>query len=212
MFATTLNRTLRHAVLAALLAGSSSLALADPLSYHVEIDTSQFSGAGFLDFSFIAGNSPAPGASAILSNFSGAFGALESQEGSVSGSLPGTLTFGNSGAYNDWFHNVTLGGKFGFNIVFGGDFLNTAGSAGTTFGVGLLDYTGIAYLGNANGSVLQFELTPLNGGLPASIAGSTYASIASISAVPEASEWMMLTGGLALIGFALRRRQPVTRT
>lgn len=211
MFATTLNRTLRHAVLAALLAGSSSLALADPLSYHVEIDTSAFSGAGFLDFSFIAGNSPAPGASAILSNFSGAFGALESQEGSVSGSLPGTLTFGNSGAYNDWFHNVTLGGKFGFNIVFGGDFLNTAGSAGTTFGVGLLDYTGIAYLGNANGNVLQFELTPLNGGLPASIAGSTYASIASISAVPEASEWMMLTGGLALIGFALRRRQPVTR-
>ena len=62
-------------------------------------------------------------------------------EGNVSGSLPGTLTFGNSGAYNDWFHNVTLGGKFGFNIVFGGDFLNTAGNAGTTFGVGLLDAT-----------------------------------------------------------------------
>ncbi len=211
MLTTKFNLTLRRAVLAAVLAASSSLALADPLSYHVEIDTSQFSGTGFLDFAFIAGNSPAPGASAILSNFSGAFGALESQEGSVSGSLPGTLTFGNSGAYNDWFHNVTLGGKFGFNIVFGGDFLNTAGNAGTTFGVGLLDYTGIAYLGNANGNVLQFELTPLNGGLPASIAGSTYASIASISAVPEASEWMMLTGGLALIGFALRRRQPVAR-
>jgi len=211
MMTTKFNLTLRRAVLAALLAGSSSLALADPLSYHVEIDTSQFSGAGFLDFAFIAGNNPAPGASAILSNFSGAFGALESQEGNVSGTLPGTLTFGNSGAYNDWFHNVTLGGKFGFNVVFGGDFLNTAGNAGTTFGVGLLDYTGVAYLGNANGNLLQFELTPLNGGLPASIAGSTYASIASISAVPEASEWMMLTGGLALIGFALRRRQPVAR-
>ncbi|KAB8051512.1 PEP-CTERM sorting domain-containing protein [Janthinobacterium rivuli] len=211
MFAPTFNLTLRRAVLAALLAGSSGLALADPLAYRVEIDTSQFSGAGFLDFAFIAGNSPAPGASAVLSNFSGAFGALASQEGNVSGSVPGTLTFGNGGAYNDWFHNVTLGGKFGFNIVFGGDFLNTAGNAGTTFGVGLLDYTGMAYLGNANGNLLQFELTPLNGGLPASIAGSTYASIASISAVPEASEWMMLTGGLALIGFALRRRQPVVR-
>ena len=211
MFAPTFNLTLRRAVLAALLAGSSSLVLADPLAYRVEIDTSQFSGAGFLDFAFIAGNSPAPGASAVLSNFSGAFGALASQEGNVSGSVPGTLTFGNGGAYNDWFHNVTLGGKFGFNVVFGGDFLNTAGNAGTTFGVGLLDYTGMAYLGNANGNLLQFELTPLNGGLPASIAGSTYASIASISAVPEASEWMMLTGGLALIGFALRRRQPVAR-
>lgn len=210
MLTTKLNLTLRRAVLAALLAGSASVALADPLGYHVEIDTSTFSGAGFLDFAFIAGNSPAPGASATLSNFSGAFGALESQEGSVSGSLPGTLTFGNSGAYNDWFHNVTLGGKFAFNIVFGGDFLTTAGNAGTTFGVGLLDASGTAYLGNVNGNVLQFELTPLNGGVPASIAGSTYASIASISAVPEASEWMMLTGGLALIGLALRRRQPVT--
>ncbi len=210
MLTTKRHLTLRHAVLAALLAGSTSVALADPLGYHVEIDTSTFSGAGFLDFAFIAGNSPAPGASATLSNFSGAFGALESQEGSVSGSLPGTLTFGNSGAYNDWFHNVTLGGKFAFNIVFGGDFLTTAGNAGTTFGVGLLDATGTAYLGNVNGNVLQFELTPLNGGVPASIAGSTYASIASISAVPEASEWMMLTGGLALIGLALRRRQPVT--
>ncbi|WP_425252250.1 NF038129 family PEP-CTERM protein [Janthinobacterium sp. NFX145] len=211
MLTTTLNLTLRRAVLAAMLAASSSVALADPLGYRVEIDTSAFSGAGFLDFAFIAGNSPAPGASAVLSNFSGAFGALESLEGNVSGSVPGTLAFGNSGAYNDWFHNVTLGGKFGFNVVFGGDFLSTAGNAGTTFGVGLLDYTGTTYLGNANGNLVQFELTPLNGGLPASITGSTYASIATISAVPEASEWMMLTGGLALIGFALRRRQAVTR-
>ncbi|APA69639.1 NF038129 family PEP-CTERM protein [Janthinobacterium sp. 1_2014MBL_MicDiv] len=210
MFASTLNLTLCRAVLAALLAGSSSVALADPLGYHVEIDTSQFSGAGFLDFAFIAGNSPAPGATATLSQFTGAFGALETQEGSVTGSAPGTLTFGNSSAYNDWFQNVTLGGKFAFNIVFGGDFLNTAGNAGTTFGVGLLDATATSYLGNVNGNLLQFELTPLNGGLPASIAGSTYASIASISAVPEASEWMMLTGGLALIGFALRRRRAVT--
>lgn len=209
MLTTTFNLTLRRAVLAAVLAASSSLALADPLGYHVEIDTSAFSGAGFLDFAFIAGNSPAPGASATLSNFSGAFGALESLEGNVSGSLPGTLTFGNSGAYNDWFHNVTLGGKFAFNIVFGGDFLTTAGNAGTTFGVGLLDASGMSYLGNVNGNLLQFELTPVYGGMPASIAGSTYASIASISAVPEASEWMMLTGGLALIGLALRRRQPV---
>ncbi|MGK5020574.1 NF038129 family PEP-CTERM protein [Janthinobacterium lividum] len=210
MLTTKLHLTLRRVALAAMLAASSSVALADPLGYHVEIDTRAFSGAGFLDFAFIAGNDPAPGASATLSHFSGAFGALESKEGSVSGSLPGTLVFGNSGAYNDWFHHVTLGGKFGFNIVFSGDFLNKSGNVGTTFGVGLLDASATSYLGNVNGNLLQFELTPLNGGLPASIAGSTYASIATISAVPEASEWMMLTGGLALIGFALRRRQSVT--
>ena len=213
MFAINFNLTLtlRRAVLAALLAASSNAALAapsaDPLHYHVEIDTSQFSGAGFLDLTFLAGNSPAPGATATLSQFSGAFGALESKDGNVSGSAPGTLVFGNGGGYNDWFQNVTLGGKFAFDIVFGGDFLSTSGNAGTAFGLGLLDQSASNYLGNPDGNLLQFDLMPRNGALPASIAASTYASIASISAVPEASEWMMLTGGLALIGFALRRRR-----
>ena len=214
MFAPTfnLNLSLRRAVLAALLAAGSSVAMADPLHYRVEIDTSQFSGAGFLDFAFLAGNSPAPGASATLSQFSGAFGALDSKEGNVSGSAPGTLVFGNGGGYNDWFQNVTLGGKFAFDIVFGGDFLGTNGNVGSTFSLGLLDQSASAYLGNPNGNLLQFDLMPLNGALPASIAASTYASIASISAVPEASEWMMLTGGLALIGFALRRRRVAALT
>jgi len=206
MFGHYLTTTARRAIVAALLAASSSLALADPLSYHVEIDTSQYSGAGFLDFAFIAGNAPVPGATATLSNFSGAFGALESQEGNVSGSLPGMLVFGNGGGYNDWFHNVMLGGKFGFNIVFGGDFLNAEGMAGSTFGVGLLDASGVAYLGNPAGNVVQFELMPMVAGLPATVSGSAYGGFASVSAVPEASQWLMLSGGLALMGLALRRR------
>src|SRR5450830_1816221 len=151
MFAPTfnLNLTLRRAVLAALLAAGSSVAMADPLHYHVKIDTSQFSGAGFLDFAFLAGNSPAPGASATLSQFSGAFGALDSKEGNVSGSAPGTLVFGNGGGYNDWFQNVTLGGKFAFDIVFGGDFLGSnSNNVGTAFGLGLLDQSASNYLGN----------------------------------------------------------------
>src|SRR5471032_1914296 len=214
MFAPTfnLNLTLRRAVLAALLAAGSSVAMADPLHYHVEIDTSQFSGAGFLDFAFLAGNSPAPGATATLSQFSGAFGALDSKEGNVSGSAPGTLVFGNGGGYNDWFQNVSLGGKFAFDIVFGGDFLGTNGNMGTTFSLGLLDQSASAYLGNPNGIWLQFDLMPLHDALPASIAASSYASIASVSAVPEVSEWMMLTGGLALIGFTLRRRRVAALT
>lgn len=207
MFARHLSTFARRAVLAALLAAASSAALADPLSYHVEIDTSQFAGAGYLDFAFIAGNAPAPWASATLSGFTGAFGALESQDGNVSGSLPGTLVFGNGGSYNDWFHNVTLGGKFGFNIVFGGDFLASDGNAGTTFGVGLLDASGVNYLGNPDGNVVQFELMPMAGSLPATVSAASYAGFASVSAVPEASEWLMLSGGLALIGLAMRRRK-----
>ncbi|CDG84589.1 NF038129 family PEP-CTERM protein [Janthinobacterium agaricidamnosum] len=206
------TRIARQLSLAVLMAGAASLAAAAPVAdtYHVEIDTSQFSGAGFLDFSFIAGNANAPGASAILSNFSGALGSLASQEGQVSGALPGSVTFGNGGFYNDLFHNIVLGGKFAFDLQFDASFLDSAGDAGTTFGIGLLDNNG--YLGNASGNLLQFELTPLNGGVPASINANSFSNIVLVSAVPEPSTWLMLLGGIALIGVHLRRRQLPART
>lgn len=211
MFTRTPMSTLRHAVLAVLMAGASALAVAAPAApvsnYHVEIDTTRFSGAGFLDFAFISGNDQAPAASATLSHFSGAFGAVAGQEGDVAGALGSSVRFGNASFYNDLFQSVTLGGKFSFDIAFGGAFLNTAGNTGTTFGVGLLDASGSAYLGNPNGNVVQFELMPMLDGAPAGIAGAGYGGVAAIAAVPEPSEWLMLSAGIALLGWSARRRQ-----
>ncbi|WP_317201874.1 NF038129 family PEP-CTERM protein [Janthinobacterium sp.] len=205
----TLQRGARRLTLALLMAGAAAVAAAAPASnYHVEIDTSRFSGAGFLDFAFIAGNAGAPAASATLSHFSGAFGQLVTQEGDVSGALPGSLRFGTGAFYNDLFHSVTLGGKFSFDIQFGGAFLSTPGTTGTTFGVGLLDAGGGNYLGNPGGNVVQFELMPSPGVGPGSVSGAGYSDFASISAVPEAGEWLMLSAGLGLLGWRARRRQP----
>lgn len=208
MFSMTLQGGARRLTLALLMAGATAVAAAAPApNYHVEIDTSRFSGAGFLDFIFLAGNADALAASATLSHFSGAFGQPVAREGEVSGTLPGGLRFGNGGFSNELFHSVTLGGKFSFDIQFGGAFLSTPGSTGSIFGVGLLDAGGARYLGNPDGNVVQFDLLPSMVAGQGSVSGAGYSGVASVSAVPEADAWLMLSAGLALIGFGARRRK-----
>ncbi len=198
-------RFARRSLLAVALAGVAGLAGAAPATnYHVVIDTSGFSGGGFLDFAFIPGSSAASAANATLSHFSGAFGERISGEGELSGALQSVVYFGNGSGYNDLFHSVTLGGKFSFDIAFGGDFLTSAGNTGSTFGVGLLNDAG--YLGNPNGNVVQFELMPAFNGNPASVGATGYAGVGLVAAVPEPSSWLMLGAGLAVVGFGARRR------
>lgn len=201
------GRTLRHTVLALLLAGAASVAAA--ATYHVDIDTSAYAGTGYLDLSFIAGNSDAAAATATVSNFSGALGALMSQDGDVSGTLAGTASFGNGSFYNDVYHAVTLGGLFSFDVDFSGSFLSASSNSGTTFAVGLLDATQGAYLG-AEPALLTFELASNNGVTAAGVTPTTFSSIATIravSAVPEPSAWLLLLGGVAVVLVSARRRR-----
>lgn len=193
----------RQALLAVLFAGSAGVAGAAG-SYHVEIDTSSLSGTGYLDFSFLAAVAEAPSATATLSNFSGALGALVSQDGAVSGSLATTAVFGNTAFYNDLFHSVALGGKFGFDIVFGGAYLGTLSGDGSTFGVALYDASNAAYPGY-EGNLVQFDLSPLSASGAASIA-TRAGGMASIAAVPEPAEWLLLMAGLLVLAVAARRR------
>ncbi|MES2741041.1 MAG: NF038129 family PEP-CTERM protein [Pseudomonadota bacterium] len=206
MSLSSMLRFARRSALALALASMAGLAGAAPVSnYHVVIDTGGFSGAGFLDFAFIPGSSGASAAHASLSHFSGAFGAPVSSEGEVHGAVANDIYyFGNSTGYNDLFHSVTLGGKFSFDIAFGGDFLTGAGHTGSTFGVGLLNKTG--YLGNPDGNVVQFELMPAFLGNPAGVTATGYAAVGMVAAVPEPSSWLMLGAGLAVVGFGVRRR------
>jgi len=202
----TLRHLLRHSLLALALAGTAALAQADT-TYHASIDTHAFSGTGWLDFALIPGQLPAAGASVTLSNFSGAFGSEFSLEGDAGGSLASGFTLGNASFFNDLFHAVTLGGNFSFDITIGGAFETTPGTVGTTLGIGLLAGDQFTYLGNPDGNLFQFELTPMLGQSPGRIDLSVLAgSVATVSAVPEPSQYALLIGGLAMLGAAARRR------
>lgn len=208
-----LNATgLRRTAVALALSGLAALAGAAELpagnSFHAQIDTSAFSGAGWLDLQFNPGMLPAVGATVTLSHFTGAFGSEFYLEGGASGALPGSITLSNTSSFNDLFHSLTLGGQFGFDVSFGGAYTSTAGTVGTTFSVGLLGADQMSYLGNPDGVLFQVELTPMFGGAPASTSLTMLAgNVASITAVPEPSSYLMLVGGLALLGGALRRQK-----
>lgn len=195
--------TLRQALLALLLVSGASLA--EAALYHVELDTSAYSGAAYLDLLFTAGDPSAAPSFASLSNFSGALGRLLSQDGDVSGTLGNGAVFGTSGAFNEVFQSVTLGGKFSFDVQFAGGFLATPGDAGSTFSVALYDDHGyVGYQGN----LAEFQLLPAYAGNPAAVLASANGD-ASISAVPEPSVWLMVCAGLLVLALFQRRRSSV---
>jgi hypothetical protein len=97
-----LCRVLRAATALLLLAAAPAGAA---ISYTVVVDTGSVSGtSGFLDFQFNPGNATTQAATATITNFTG--GTLSGApqiSGNVSGTLPGTITFANSTALNEYF-------------------------------------------------------------------------------------------------------------
>ena len=203
MFKNTLF-TLRGSLLALALAGCASFASADT-SYHATIDTSSMSGAGWLDLTFLPGMASAAGATATLSNFSGNFGSELDLTGDVGGALPGSFTMGNSQSYNEMIQALTLGGSFSFDISFSGAYQSTPGT-GTSLGVGLLSGDQSAYLGNPDGYLFQIDLTPMQDSKLSMFAGDI-ASVTAAAAVPEPSQYLLLLGGLCVLGAVTARRR-----
>jgi len=217
MHALTLTPTLRRSLLALALSACASLASAADV-LHVELDTSSFSSTGWIDLQFNPGG-PTAAAYADLSNFVG-FDATQapSTSGDVSGSLATGFHIGNTSpdGYNDLFHAVNLGGKVSFDVSFSGA-LGTAAAQrfSSTLGVGLYGADQVTSLGNANGAgqLLALTWTPsitagVSGTLSRVIADS---SIASVTAVPEPSSWLMLGSGLALLALLARRKNSATQ-
>lgn len=191
----------RQALLALTLALGSVTAMATPY-YHVNVNTAGLSGTGLMDFTFL-GLGGAPGATATLSNFSGAFGAEALREGAVSGAIPGIVDMSNTDAFNALTQIVTLGGMFSFDVNFSGDFMAAAGD-GTTLAVSLYNDDFTKYLG-VEGAFAQFDLTP--GAAGAALVGvSGPNALADVAVVPEPSELLLLLTGLGLMGVIVRRR------
>jgi hypothetical protein len=199
----------------ALLLTLSLTARAGFTSFNVAVDTSSLNGQmGYLDFQFNPGGAGALAAAATVSTFAtdGALqpGApLNSISGDVSGALPGTLTLGNSTAFNDYFEGVTYGNHVNFELTLSGPAIGNSGTVGSSFAFSLYDSTGSMPLlttdpfgsvltvnANADGttSVETFPQSPNNP-----------TPVATASAVPEPSS-LVLAAMVLPVGVMTWRR------
>jgi len=194
---------LRQAVLALALAGSSLAAMAGPVGFHVNVNTTGRTGAGWLDVMF-NGSSVAP-ITATLRNFSGAFGAV-TDEIQVSFNPDGSIGLVNMPDFGSYLKfDLNLGGSVGFDVLFSDDQSSDMIEGGSWLSIGLGDAGGV--LGDPFG-IVQFELKPGQG---ISVAGldREFANVGPVAAdLPEPADWLLVATGLALLGASLRRRMP----
>src|SRR5262249_51862810 len=113
----------------------SPIASADPITYDVSVDTSAISGtAGSLDFEFNPGPLVTQAASLQILNFSsdGTLAGSPALTGDVSGALPGTVTFDNGTAFNDYFEGFTYGSTLSFQVSLFGPALSSPDGTSTS--------------------------------------------------------------------------------
>lgn len=187
-----------RAMLALTMLGAVPAALANPVYYHVTIDTAQWAGStGWLDFGF---NGPGdPGAGARVDGLSGDFTSELKLAGDTAGNVLDGFTLGNQTGYNFIDQGVNFGGLFSFRVAledFGGD-------NGMLFSVALFNEDFSSYLGAA-ADLLTIERVP---GLADTV--EVPGQGVSVSAVPEPADWLLVASGLLLIG--LTRREAARR-
>ena len=94
------------------------------LSYNVSVDTSAYDTTnGYLFFTYVPVN--ALDSTATVSNFQTDFSRLaaspeaqiEETPGTVTGQLPGPVTFNNLGGLNDYTHGITFGKPLSFDLT-----------------------------------------------------------------------------------------------
>jgi hypothetical protein len=191
-----LKNLFARALLALMLVTSAGVASAGP-TYHVTVNTAGYTGSGLIDF-LLLGNDPTASTSAMLSNFSGDFGADSIIEGDARGSIAGGVFLGTKAWFNDFAQSVNLGGRFSFDLRFN----QSSESEPLTFSVGLYSDVLDGYLGDATGTLVQVDLTP---GQPDVV--YTGATLASANEVPEPATLAAMMLGLTLMGSTLRARR-----
>lgn len=122
----------RFRLLLTLLFFCTGPAFAGVITYDVTVDTSSLLGTtGSIDFNFNPGSLVTQAASLQILDFSsdGTLAGSPALTGDVSGALPGTLTFDNATAFNDYFEGFTYGNVLSFGVSLYGPALASPGGA-----------------------------------------------------------------------------------
>jgi hypothetical protein len=183
--------------------------------YQVTVNTLAVNGqSGHLNFQFNPGFD-SQAASAAVSGFSitgGMSSGAPTLTGDVTGTLPGTVTFNNSTAFNDYFHPFDFGTSMQFTLTIYGpavDAPNGTSASGSTFGIGLWDAAGTSPIltTDPNGFAATVDLL-LNGTAAITLypESGTDPSVVSFSEVPEPATYAGVGTMLCALAY-LRRRQ-----
>jgi hypothetical protein len=170
-------------------------------TYQVTVDASSLPPAtsGFIDFAFNGGYA----ATATIANFSNAGGSLSPAtlytQGTVSGTLPGTVSMGDNNA--DYDEGIIYGSPISFLLTVSG---NPTGNTGNIFTLSLFDTNFDGLLtGNVNdGWLVQFNMNAQ--GVITSTAyanptgGASFATVTPVASVPEPA-----TLSFAILGAAV---------
>ncbi len=195
--------------------------------YQLSADTSSLAGGyGYLDFQFNQSASAAQAATAIVTNFSGGGGTLNSGDvtltGDVTGGLPGTLTLQNTPGFNDAFLGFTFGGSVSLDVRLTGDAVNNPSASateGSTFSFSLYQADGVTPISvSPDGSIVRLDIAPgtgvvtpttsalFDGGPPAQ------ANLLAPNTVPEPSSFQLtLLASAAGLAYSWRCRAVARR-
>jgi hypothetical protein len=186
---TNLISIFSRALLALALLTGAGAATAGPM-YHVALDTAGTAGAGYLQIDFL----PFGTNDVLTATVSGLAGAFDGAPDLVNVTQAGGAFTFTSAAFSELFQAITLGGAFGFDVSFDG--LATDGGS-TGLSVSLLD---------AAGGYLSFQAAQISlvAGVPPLVA--TDPAFATVTAVPEPAEWVLVVTGLMLLGAVQRGR------
>ena len=192
---------LANVALAAAMIGACGQAAATPL-YRVDLDTASLgSGSAFLDLYFM-GLDGAPAATATVDHLTGALDGPAGLMGTVTGTAPGPVVFGNAGGGGELLQPIQLGGKFSFDI----SFAMLPGDIGTTFGWALFDAT--HYLG-VDGDLGNVFLQPFAPEGQQILLATAPTEVSGVTKIPEpATAALMLVAMLAMVA---RRGQGARR-